>query len=283
MTPPHFSAAVYTTNCGNSAVNGRYNASIPDFRDATNSAGTGWGIYFSGAGYNLVDPFGANSYSEGGLNIFGVWSNTGFYASPAPTVIPYPLIQSISKPATLSSFWPPTGGKVSFQLAGWNNSASVSNVVIIRLGTSQIFSSTPTAGRGRQFSLSGSMNYDGTTNLFASVIYTTGDTNLPVITSSALVTNFNQTNISFTVGLDPSYDTNLVVTSGSISSQYGQAYASLVPPPPILLPFITVTNSSDVTLGNVQGLFGWTTITGTNYLILGVNSNAWNRVPLATW
>lgn len=235
--------------------------------------------------YNLALSGGHNTYISSGAGPFSNWQSFGVapYLLPVPVVTTNPVVPVVNTPVT--NFWTTNRSRVTFSAAGWNNSLASSNVLNVLVGGGVIYQSPPTAGRGGQFTLFGAFDFDGT-NLATSVQYNTGDTNYPVDAAFTTVTNFTPTNATFSISLDPTQDTNLFVTAGSIQSAafipgVGQAQANLVasPTPGLSQSQYTPTNSSDVTLGNVIGLIRW----DGSYIYIGTATNAWKRTAISTW
>ena len=181
----------------------------------------------------------------------------------------------------LSGFWATTGSKVSFYAAGFNNSSANYNVLKVTLGVNILFQSPPTAGRGSAWRMDGVFNFDGT-NMASSIQYLSGDTNNPTSGSFLTITNAAITNQSFTIALAGNYDTNLVITSGSIYSTIvvppatTPAALSLAPSPGVWQTLFTVTNSTDSSYGYGAGLMRW----DTNYIYVTYGTNLWKRAAL---
>jgi hypothetical protein len=273
----------YLTNCGYAAADGTYTNDASGSSYAHHVGDAAWYVdwdlsYTVWALYN----YNTNSsplYQSTTSALYGSWISSGSAPLPAPGFSPIPLPPTAISSVTLNNFWPLNGGRVSFQTTGWNNSSAASNSVIVQLGGTAIFTSPWTAGRGRRFTLSGSLDFDGTTNLISNISFTSGDTNLPGYFSASILTNFNQTNVSFSIGTDPTGDTNLVLTSGSIQSQFGQAFASLVPLPMVTLPQITIPSNTASSFGLGAGQM----CSDSNYAYFTRGTNLWGRVAITNW
>jgi hypothetical protein len=272
----------WLTNCGDTAALGEYTNDVsgnyshhvgdPTWYVTLAVSGSFFALYNTGLG-------GSPIYQGTTLDLYSSWISSGSAPLPAPGFSPTPLPPSAISSVTLNNFWPLNGGRVSFQTAGWNNSSSASNSVIVQVGGATVFTSPWTAGRGRRFTLSGSLDYDGTTNLVSNISFTSGDTNLPGYFSATILTNFNQTNVSFSIGTDPTGDTNVVLTSGSIQSQFGPAFASLAPVIPLTIPFITISSNN----ASSFGVGGGQICGDSNYLYYCWGTNAWGRLAITNW
>jgi hypothetical protein len=287
-------ADVWAFNCGVASINGDFapDGTTPNgLPSYTNSVGwhlftflvaggtttTNWELYFT--------PGPTATFTNSGPDLFTTWTGlagSGF-TNPPPMFSPFPILAQPLVNLTLNNFWATNGSRVTFSARGWNNSVAGvgSNTLSVLLGGNLVFTSPPTAGNHLPWEMEGQMYFDST-NMQTFVHFISGDTNFPSVIQSVLLTNFNITTPSFEIALDGSTDTNLMISSGRISSQFsipGTGPASLDFVPAISQSSRTIVNSTDSTFGMGAGMMCW----DSNYVYVSVGSNLWKRAAISTW
>jgi hypothetical protein len=140
----------------------------------------------------------------------------------SPAQAPLPLVS-----AALNNFWPTNGGNATFQLDGYAQPSSGTNVLSVTLDGTNIFSSPPTTGDGGAWHLQGSLYFDGS-NMNTTVQYITDDPSNRVVVNFSVITNanisgpvFEATEISATNHpiVCGSYIESLSLANGAIQAQ----------------------------------------------------------------
>ena len=284
-----------TASGGNAIFNGTFVANSSPVSSSTIFTNSSpWWIQFY-LGYYVLETTNNSTpasealalYSPGlsfPLSFTNGFSLGAYYSAPSgpPTFTFYNFISN-APPAllilssNLTNFWPTNGGRVSYTLTGWNNSTAGSNTLFVLVNSNKVFTSTPTRGNYQPFKLSGYLDYDGT-NLVANTTYSSGDPAAPLQFDLEIITNFVPTNDSFAIAVDPTGDTNLVPTAGTIQSAgyipgAGQAFAALVP-----LPSSGGTNGAN----GANGTNGTNGANGLSIALTNITSIPYGSTPVAT-
>ena len=252
----------YAVNCGIPSVNGAYTNFAPG--NWGNAAGTWYLGHYPDTNIWWLQSGDFNngyiSYQSISSNLFGVWTNgpAAFYypgsfpsfGTNPPSVTTVPLLTQ-----TVSGFWPSNGGVVKFAASGITTS---SNVLCVLLNSNLVFASNPTQTNGSLWRLTGALNLDPSSNLTTIVKMTGSGMNSAGVFSQ---TNFIGTNLTFTLALDSTRDTNLTISTLEI---YGQQAVNGVQPyyawPPAAIGQQIVWQATTPTLpdlGNQKGGLVW--------------------------